>query len=132
MAVTRSQTATKRKHSAYVIIVIHLHRRSVPSVIVDPRPHSTSFWQYKDESNNILRFLSTEARVPTREAFPFLKLPSELRNQIYTLTLVQEAVLTPYRRVKGQWDAEQTSLAHVYRQIRTESIPAYFGCIKFA
>ncbi|TKA60485.1 hypothetical protein B0A49_02213 [Cryomyces minteri] len=69
---------------------------------------------------------------------PFLKLPPELRNQIYSLLLIRSSPIWVcswnWILRGGQWQAEyqQPPLACVCKQIRDECLPIFYGCNEFS
>ncbi|KAK5006688.1 hypothetical protein LTR39_005595, partial [Cryomyces antarcticus] len=63
-----------------------------------------------------------------KHVFPFLKLPGELRNQIYRFALVHHRVIS----VISKWEElAQPPLTRVCRQIRNESLPVFYGGNRF-
>ncbi|TKA75036.1 hypothetical protein B0A49_02183 [Cryomyces minteri] len=59
-----------------------------------------------------------------KHVFPFLKLPGELRNQVYRLALVYRLRISV---MPGSEELAQPPLTHVCRQIRSESLPFFYG-----
>ncbi|TKA66847.1 hypothetical protein B0A49_07219 [Cryomyces minteri] len=86
MAVTRSQTAKKKKHSA---------DEASPALSSTPDPTQPASGRMKPNftPSSGSRLLKPAKKPRTgKKVFPYLEIPSEVRNQIYTLTLVQEAI----------------------------------------
>ncbi|TKA69474.1 hypothetical protein B0A49_05212 [Cryomyces minteri] len=92
-----------------MLVGISLHRPLVP------KQDCAGHWVYElDES---------DADAP----FPFLELPAELRNNIYSLALVQPSRINVY---DGS-SSKQPPLTRVCKQIRGECLPLFYGANEF-
>ncbi|KAL2358177.1 hypothetical protein BJ546DRAFT_202045 [Cryomyces antarcticus] len=127
MAVTHSQTAGNKRPTHETTTNHRYSLRSIPAAATRPSERRAA-------ARNATAPPSTlplkKGNVAKEKAFPFPRLPPELRNRIYSLVVIRPwkvAVRLPL----GISAHLPPPLTQVCQQIRLECLPIFYGCNKF-
>ena len=145
-----TQTFSPRPQPEHFVIKQRLTTIQVsirPHSLHSPRPQSAPHSKHTISSDTMLKTfqemtlnsasLKRKIEQPALSKVPpFLRLPAELRNRIYELTVVDlSRVISvvddfPYRKnIKAE--VAQPPITKVCRQLRTESLPVFYGANVF-